>query len=51
MKKKSLVEIIDSKLNLTCSNSISEDSIPEIIDGSLNGSLFAELQFASDTML
>jgi len=26
------------------------DSIPEIIDGSLNGSLFAELQFASDTM-
>ncbi len=26
------------------------DSIPEIIDGSLNGSLFAELQFATDTM-
>ena len=25
-------------------------SIPEIIDGSLNGSLFAELQFATDTM-
>ncbi|RKY95362.1 MAG: hypothetical protein DRQ13_07240, partial [Ignavibacteriae bacterium] len=26
------------------------DSIPEIINGSLNGSLFAELQFATDTM-
>jgi AsmA protein len=26
------------------------DSIPEIIKGSLNGSLFAELQFATDTM-
>jgi AsmA protein len=26
------------------------DSIPEIMNGSLNGSLFAELQFATDTM-
>ena len=26
------------------------DSIPEILNGSLNGSLFAELQFATDTM-
>ncbi len=26
------------------------DSIPEIINGSLNGSLFAEIQFATDTM-
>ncbi|GMR24834.1 MAG: hypothetical protein BMS9Abin39_0103 [Ignavibacteria bacterium] len=26
------------------------DSIPEIINGSLNGSLFAEFQFATDTM-
>jgi AsmA-like C-terminal region len=27
-----------------------KDSIPETINGSLNGSLFAELQFATDTM-
>ena len=26
------------------------DSVPEILNGSLNGSLFAELQFATDTM-